>query len=289
MVRRPGRGSVWIRVAIAGMALLSLLVILAIRERFEPWLSLYLDDVIDPKPNPHRVALREDVALLLYEDTRPHIGKIDALQKGLVLVHRNKRLVEEAYGFGLPLVLYDEGAYNARQATVSRPSDRVLVKRYTLDTLDRPARFLRRKYQPVPPVGTVTVTSTVRPPDAIDVTVDLRELLVGWEAAYLMNEQGARAFTRYRSPEGRVLTGGTVGIWDEAVAPFGCWESSAADLRFCVDAEAGQPGFVGRERYVQYHAMGIYQLSWAGIDLEIHPPTSSVSYTIRVEDVSVDP
>ncbi len=285
-MRRSRRGGVWIFVA--GVLVLAVAV-LAVRERFEPWLSLYLDDLIYPKPAPHEVALREGVSLRLYEDTRPHIGKIDALQKGLILVHQGRRLVEEAYGFGLPLVLYEEGAYNARRASVSRPSPQVLVKRYTLDTLDRPARFLRRKYQPVPPLGTVTVTTTVRPPETISVTVDLRDLPEGWQAAYVMNEQGARAFPRYRSPDGRMLTGGSVGIWDEAVAPFGCWESTTADLRFCVDAEPGQPGFVGRERYVQYHSMGIYRLSWSGIDLEIHPPTPFVSYTVRIEDVSLAP
>ena len=284
---RANRASVWVRIAVGVIVLM--VVLLGVREFFEPWLSLYLDDWIDPKPPPHRLSLRDDVSLLLYEDTRPHIGKIDALQKGLILVRGRKKLIEEAYGFGLPLVLYDEGAYNARHASVSRPSQRVIVKRYTLDTLDRPARFLRRKYQPVPPIGTVTVTSTVRPPDAIDIDVDFRDLPEGWVAVYVMNEQGARAFTRYRAPDGQTMTKGSVGIWDETVAPFGCWESVTADLRFCVETEPGQPGFIGRERYIQYHAMGIYRLSWAGIDLEIHPPAATLSYTVRVKDRPLDP
>ena len=287
MIRKSDRNSGWVYVA-PGVLVLAL-ILLIVRERFDPWLSLYLDDLIHPKPAPYAVSLREDVSLLLYEDTRPHIGKIDELQKGLVLVHQGNRLIEEAYGFGLPLMIYEGRAYNARHASVSHPAARVLVKRYTFDTLDCPSGFLRRKYRPVPPLGTATVTTTLRPPSVIDVVVDLSDLPDGWEKVYMMNEQGARAFARYRSLEGQLVEAGAVGIWDEAEAPFGCWESVKAGLRFCVDTEPGRPGFVGRERYVQYHWMGIYWLSWAGIDLEIHPPASSVRYTVRVEDVPVDP
>jgi hypothetical protein len=276
-------------VRLAAGALVLALVMLVIRERFEPWLSLYVDDLIDPKPPPHEASLRDGVSLRLYEDARPHIGKIDELQKGLILVHEGKRLIEEAYGFGAPLVVYEGRAYVSRHASVTRPSPEVLIKRYVFDTVDRPSGFLRRKYQPVPVLGAATVTMTIRPPDAVDVEVDLRDLPEGWERVYVMNEQGARAFNRYRRSDGRILDGRTVGIWEEAEAPFGCWESAAAELRFCVETQPGQPGFVGRERYVQYHAMGIYRLSWAGIDLEIDPPALSVSYTVRIEDVSLDP
>jgi hypothetical protein len=287
MARRLTRGSVWIRLAF-GIVILAVLL-LVVRERFEPWLSLYVDDLIDPKPAPHRVSLREDVSLLLYEDSRPHIGKIDELQKGLVLVHRGQRLIEEAYGFGMPLIIYEGRSYVSRHASVRQFSPRMLVKRYAFDTLDRPSGFLRRKYQPVPALGTATVTMTIQPPQTIDVVVDLRDLPDGWDNVYVMNEQGARRFNRYQRPDGQLVDARLVGIWDEAVSPFGCWESVTVGLRFCVDTEPGQPGFVGRERYVQYHWMGIYRLSWAGIDLEIHPPASMVRYTVRVEELALEP
>ena len=79
----------------------------------------------------------------LYSDTRPHIGKIDLLQKGLVLVVDEHPVIEEAYGFGLPIVKYGDLAYNARHADVTQVDSHTVVKRYAMDTVDRWSRFLR--------------------------------------------------------------------------------------------------------------------------------------------------
>ncbi len=265
--------------------LVLLLTLVTVREVFEPFLTLYIDDVLRPKPAPQVVQLTEQTVLRLYTDTRPHVGKIASLQKALVLEHNGKLLAEEAYGFGLPLVVADGVPYNARHAEVQHPAPNTLVKRYVMDIADRPVRPLRRKYQPVPPIGTVTVTYTVRPPNLITVTADFTGLDVPWDAVYLMNEQGARAFTRYRDATGQTWTGEDVGIWQQTPAPFGCWEAPAHRLRFCVDTEDGQPGFVGRERYNQYNWLGIYYLSWSGIDLEIAAPQDTFTYTIRVGQI----
>ena len=262
-----------------------LLVLVAVRETFEPFLTLFIDDVLRPKPAPQVVKLTDQTALRLYTDTRPHIGKIASLQKGLVLERAGRRLVEEGYGFGLPLVVAGGVPHNARHAEVLRPAPDVLIKRYVLDIADRPVQPLRRKYQPVTPLGTVTVTYTVRPPDLITVTADFTGLEVAWDAVYLMNEQGARAFTRYRDPTGQTWTGADVGIWQQTQAPFGCWEAPEHGVRFCVEAPAGHPGFVGRERYNQYNWLGIYYLSWSGIDLEIAAPQDTFMYTIRVRRI----
>jgi len=45
--------------------------------------------------------------LRLHSDTRPHVGKIAGLQKGLVWVQAGQTLVEEGYGFGCPIVEYN--------------------------------------------------------------------------------------------------------------------------------------------------------------------------------------
>ncbi|MGC9335620.1 MAG: hypothetical protein ACP5JJ_15840 [Anaerolineae bacterium] len=261
------------------------LALLVAREYFEPFLTLFINDIIHPKPAPEIIRLTDQTALWLYTDTRPHIGKIDALQKGLVLEHADRRLIEEAYGFGLPLVVAGGAPYNARHAEVLRVADNTLVKRYVIDTADRPVQPLRRKYQPVEPLGTVVVTYTIQPPDLISITADLTGLEVAWDEVYLMNEQGARAFTFFRDPADQTWTTEDMGIWQQTEAPFGCWEAPAHNLRFCVEAPAGQPGFIGRERYNQYNWTGIYYLSWSGIDLEITPPQTTFTYTIRVENL----
>jgi hypothetical protein len=268
---------------------LALLLLWGVRERFDPRLALYVHDLLASTPKRLTVPLDRDLAIRLYANTRPHIGKIASLQKGLVLVHRRRELVEEGYGFGLPIIEADGVAYNSRHADTSlaeQDGQATLVKTYWVDVADRPVQFLRLKYQDVPPLGTVVFTYTIRPPDIIDVKVDFRGLNANWDRAYLMNEQGARAFDQYRTPAGVREDGATVGIWRESAAPFGCWEAPAYAVAFCVEADSGQPGYIGRERYNQYNWLGIYTLSWSGIDVRVEAPRDFYTYTIRVDSAT---
>jgi hypothetical protein len=272
--------------AILTVLALGVLLLVGVRERYDPRLSLYVRDLLLPTPKPIDVALRDGLGLRLYANTRPHVGKIASLQKGLVLVHQGSELIEEGYGFGVPIIEDDKVAYisrHARTALVPSDSGVTLVKMYRIDVADHPARFLRIKYRDVPPLGTVVFSYTVRTPNVIDVTVDFRDLEVDWERAYLMNEQGARSFSRYRYPSGREEHGDDIGIWRESVAPFGCWEDPSRRVGFCVDTSAGQVGFVGRERYNQYNWLGVYKLSWSGIDVQIGAPRETFTYTVRVQ------
>ena len=275
----------WLRYLLIASVVVVLLLI-GVRERYAPRLTLFVRDLLGRAPGPIAVTLGDDLDVRLYSTTRPHVGKIAALQKGLVLVHEGRELTEEGYGFGLPIIEANGRAYVSRHAETALVSDggrMSLVKAYRIDVVDRPTRFLRVKYADVAPRGRVTFTYTIRAPDAIDVTVDFRGLNEAWERAYLMNEQGARAFSRYMTPDGERLDGGEVGIWQETRAPFGCWEAPGHGVRFCVDAAPGQPGFVGRERYRQYNWLGFYTLSWSGIDIALEGPIDAYTYTIRVE------
>ena len=260
---------------------LLLLALLLIRESLEPHLLLYLDDLLRPKPPPATLPLNESLAVRLYSDTRPHTGKVARLQKGLVLVVDGEALVEEGFGFGLPLVEVDGQAYLSRAATVEQRGQ-TLVKRYEMDTVDTPSGFLRRKYEPVPPIGTVTVTYTVTSGSLIDVAVDLTGLQVTPDRVYLMNEQGARAFTRYEEP-GLVAEGQELGKWQPTTAQEGCLVATERSTRFCVLTSEAVPRYYGRERYNQYYPVGVYVLSWAGIDLALDPPPDHFAYQIQVE------
>jgi hypothetical protein len=238
--------------------------------------------------------------LRLYSDTRPHIGKISGLQKGLVWVRQGRLLVEEGYGFGTPIVEYEGRAYLSRHAEtrISELDEGMrLVKRYEIDTIDTPIQFLRRKYRTVPSIGAITFQYDVRPEGVIDVAVDLSQLHVDWTRVYLMNEQGARRFTHYQDAQGTTLEGAEIGIW-ESVAEFSGWACFSAPLglglaadgalRFCIEPaeEEAQPPAVlyyGRERYNQYNWRGIYVLSWAGMDLALDAPQSAYRYRITLE------
>jgi hypothetical protein len=202
-------------------------------------------------------------------------------------------LVEEGYGFGYPIVEYNGQAYLSRHAEVemSAAGDGMrLVKRYHIDTVDTPVQFLRVKYRSVPSLGVITFQYDVLPDGVIDVAVDFSDLRVPWTRAYLMNEQGARAFTRYQDEKGTYLEGKQIGIWEspgEFTAPA-CWSSADDAFRFCVEPyrESPQPPAVvyyGRERYNQYNWRGIYYLSWSGVDLELEAPQSVYRYRITLE------
>jgi hypothetical protein len=253
-------------------------------ELIEPHLLLWL--------GPHAPYLESPAVsgtmLRLYADARPHVGKVAGLQKGLVWVRDGRPLVEEGYGFGCPIVIDDGLAYLARHAEIemSATADGTrFTKRYTIDTVDMPIQFLRRKYRPVDSLGVVVVTYDVSPEGAIDVGVDLSGLKVDWEKAYLMNEQGAQRFTHYYDTLGRKLTGDEIGIWEPSAAfiALGCFESEGRDLRFCVEAQPPATVYYGRERYNQYNWRGTYYLSWSGVDIEIEGPRLQYAYRITLE------
>jgi len=257
----------------------------AVREVYAPRLTLVLRDLLAGYPQPLSLRLDDDVEIRVHATTRPHIGKIAALQKGLVLVHRGEALIEEGYGFGMPIIDTPAGAHISRHAETALHRDGAadkLVKTYRIDVRDTPTRPFSRKYKDVDALGHVVFTYTVRPPDTIEVNVDFRGLQAPWDRAYLMNEQGARAFTSYHEPGGTMRDASDIGIWEASTAPFGCWSAPAHALRFCVETPAGQPGFVGRERYRQFNWLGFYALSWSGIDIVVDEPRETYAYTIRV-------
>jgi hypothetical protein len=273
-----------IAISLAGL----IVALAAVRERYDPRLVLFLDDVFRPKPAPVDAPLDGELALRLYEDTRPHVGKVAALQKGLVLVHEGRELVEEGYGFGAPIVQVGDVAYLSRHASVSvhRSGEvKTLVKVYTMSVADRPTRFLRVKYEDVDPLGTVVLSYTLRGPATIEVVADFADLAVAWDRAYLMNEQGAVNFQIFQDEDGHVWPGEELGRWRTTDAPLGCWLSQSEGVRFCVETEAGRRKYVGRERYNQYRWTGVFYLSWSGIDIEIDPPLSTYRYAVRVEAI----
>jgi hypothetical protein len=254
-------------------------------EAIEPHYLLRLQ-----RREPHvEVALPSGSVLRLYGDTRPHVGKIASLQKGLVWIHEGRVLVEEGYGFGCPIVLSAGRAYVSKEAQVEivqQDGFTRLIKRFAMDTVDTPIQPLRRKYRSVPSLGSVTFTYDVYADGTIDIAVDLTELQGGWEQVYLMNEQGARHFTRYYDVQGRDLKADEIGIWEasNAFIERGCFEHAQRDLTFCVEPTSPAVVYYGRERYNQYNWRGIFYLSWSGIDIELPPPRDVYHYRVTLED-----
>jgi len=235
----------------------------------------------------HQVELANGTALRLYQDTRPFVGKIAGLQKGLIWMRGRQMLAEEAYGFGCPIIRYNGLSYNSSHAEIEKGlvGDRIrLTKRFQIDTADTPIQFLRRKYRPVPALGVVAIHYDIDRQGEIDVTIDFTGLTVAWEKAYLMSEQGAHHFTRYWDSNGTERNAAQLGIWQTAdpLPAQACFEDRDQALRFCIEPQPPATLYFGRERYNQYNWRGIYYLAWSGIDIEIDP-TPLYRYRILLE------
>jgi hypothetical protein len=133
----------------------------------------------------------------------------------------------------------------------------------------------------------VVVRYDVHPDGIIDVEVDFSGLKRAWNKAYLMNEQGAHFFTRYRDSDGRQVGASELGIWHQASPPpaRACFDGSKVRLSFCVQVEepVNLAVYYGRERYNQYNWRGIYYLAWSGVDIEIGGSRPSYRYRIVLE------
>lgn len=263
--------------------MLALFIWKLIAELIEPHFLLWLR----PRLPYDEVQLANGMSLRLYQDTRPYVGKIAGLQKGLIWVQDRQVLVEEAYGFGCPIIHYNGMAYNSVHAEIEKSvmgDSTRLTKHFEIDTADTPIQFLRRKYRPVPSLGIVTIHYDIDLNATIDVTVDLSALTVAWDKAYLMSEQGAHHFTRYQDSNGTQRDAAQLGIWQTAdpLPVSACFESQKRILRFCVEPQPPARLYYGRERYNQYNWRGIYTLAWSGADIEIDP-TPIYRYRIFLE------
>lgn len=88
----------------------------------------------------YTVPVSNFLSLRLYADTRPHNHLIADLQKGLILVHREKELVGEGTGFTVPIVRYRNKTYFSGSSTmhVSKKScETAIVKEFVLDMISR--------------------------------------------------------------------------------------------------------------------------------------------------------
>jgi hypothetical protein len=286
---KPGPGIAARALLAAGVSLGALLAIwFGLKEVIEPHWVIRLGDLVRPGPLPAEIDLGNGLSARVYADTRPHVGKITPVQKGLVLVKDGEELVEEGYGFGVPIVIYNGRSFLSQHAAVgTSPDGKRIIKRFVIDTEDTWTQLLRRKYRAVPPLGSIVFTHTITALGVIDVVVDFSGLRVQPELVYLANEQGAQPFTLYSDSSGvsRTLDDrpNTPDQWVPATADRTCFTALTREVRFCVETQPGQAKYVGRERYFQYRWSGLFRLSWAGTDIELARPEGRYRYRIVTE------
>ncbi len=80
--------------------------------------------------------LNETLAVRVYRDNKPCCLETAPLQKGLVLVHNGKELIEEGIGFGVPVVKYQDKTLFSRTAQIVTGAEpRCFEKHFLLDTI----------------------------------------------------------------------------------------------------------------------------------------------------------
>ncbi len=84
------------------------------------------------------VPLSSRLSVRLYSDCRPNYLETAALQKGLVLLHDGRELIEEGVGFGVPVLKYEDKTFFSSKAEVTvqkHDSGYLLTKNFVLDTV----------------------------------------------------------------------------------------------------------------------------------------------------------
>jgi hypothetical protein len=84
--------------------------------------------------------VKPGLAFMVYSNTKPHHLKISSLQKGLILVHNGRELIEEGAGFGVPAAIFSDKTYFSGSAHTfigECEQSTVIVKRFLLDMVAR--------------------------------------------------------------------------------------------------------------------------------------------------------
>ena len=87
----------------------------------------------------------KDTALSIYSDSRPHIGLIGRLQKGLILIQNCKELIGEGSGFGAPVAFYQEKTYFSGSSDLQvfrKKEHTICIKQFALDV--QPEKWFRK-------------------------------------------------------------------------------------------------------------------------------------------------
>ena len=81
--------------------------------------------------------LIDGVSYRFYGDNRPRNGEIKDIQKGMVLIHRDRMIIGEGSGFGVPLAMYDDKTIFPGHAKITLVNPRKIVKCFELDLVSR--------------------------------------------------------------------------------------------------------------------------------------------------------
>ncbi|MCA9734138.1 MAG: hypothetical protein H6696_10875 [Deferribacteres bacterium] len=261
----------------------------AYKEYAAPYWRYHIETLITKNKPPYTAELANGLALEIYSDARPHVGKIAGIQKGLILKQYGKDLVGEGYGLGLPLVVANGVSWLASEAKIGKfehGDTTVLSKLYVLDTQEHDVQFPRRRYIKTRPVGTIRIDYLIYQ-NTIEVNADLKGLVdADFEYVYFMNEQSGKDFRYGLNPLGQKID---LIQW-QAPIPMAMLGIHAPRLgiTFWVRDNMETLKYLGRETLARWHWYGHESTNWAGCELRLDNKKPTFQYFIKLDNKTAD-
>ena len=272
-----------------GILFVFLFIILPIlvKEFAQPGLSLDLLTLIRSSPGPFTGKLSGGFETKIFSDTRPHVGRIALLQKGLVLYFAGKSITGEGYGLGLPIVHKNGQAYLASKAKIGRfvrGDTTILSKIYLYDRVETQTEVPRLKYRKTRPVTQIRVDYYLYQ-NRIAVEADLRRAKKdGIDEIYFMNEVSGRLFQIAMTRDRKEIE-----LLHWQYAPYGIIGLYAPgyEITVWIKSDITWEKFVGREVTSTWKWYGHVKQDWTGCEIYLGKIVSHFSYSIILQNASI--
>ena len=134
---------------------------------------------------------------------------------------------------------------------------------------------LEATFKKIAPVGKVFVTYEILG-NVVNVQVDLNQIETkNRKRIFVLNEQSASFFRKYRDSKGTEFVDGQIGAWDNVKAEWACFTDAQKQVGFRLWQAKNAVFRRGRETMRDC-------LDWVGLDYEVNPDCEKFEYRIEL-------
>ncbi len=254
------------------------------QEFSSPHWTLILEAAVSPKPGPLVARMSDGIEARIYAATKPFIGRIARLQKGLVLQYRKHNLTGEGYGLGVP-ILHKNGvpwmASRAKIGRFTRGDTVILAKVFYYDMIETESELPRLRYRKQRRVLTTVRVNYYIYRNRVDIQADFRRAKrAKIDEVFLMNEVAGDLFQYALTQNHRRLE--LLG-WQMAPAGMVALYAPALDMSVWVQSNPVWDRFLGREVTSSWKWYGRLKSNWTGCAIHLPKPPAVFSYTIYLK------
>ncbi len=225
----------------------------------------------------------------IYASTKPFVGRIATLQKGLVMTYKDQPIIGDGFGIGVPIVHKNGTPWLASRAKIgrfTRGDTVILAKVYYFDTIETDKEIPRLRYRRQKKWFTRIRVNYFIYRNRIDIVADLRDAQKkGAEIVYFMNELSGRLF-RYAITQNRRK----LDLLNWQLAPSGLvgLVSSKLNLILWVQCDDTWDRFLGREVLSSWKWYGHTSSNWAGYVIGVPKIPAIFQYTVFFKKTAPD-